>query len=282
MARRRPFISFLSDFGPADPSAAICRGIILARCPEALLLDITHDIAPFAVRDGAVVLWCALPYLPVGVCLAVVDPGVGTERRPIAIRAGRGDLLVGPDNGLLVPVAEERLGGIAEVRLLDNPALWRGPVSSTFHGRDIFAPVAAHLASGTPLDEVGSRLAPHDLVRLPWPRAEVGPGRLRTAVLFVDRFGNVKTGALAEDLRRAMGPGPAEGSAGLAGRTILLRRPGRPPLRLAWRRTFGDEPPGTPILLLDSYDRVTIAVSRGSAREELELGPDDPLELEAQ
>ena len=142
-----PLISFLTDFGLRDPSAAIMRGVVLGIVPDARIVDISHEVHKFAIRDGALLLWCALPYLPVGFHVAVVDPGVGTSRRPLAILTGRGDVLIGPDNGLLIPAAE-RLGGIVEPRELQNPAYRLPVVTSTFHGRDVFAPAAAHLALG--------------------------------------------------------------------------------------------------------------------------------------
>src|SRR3990170_41153 len=141
-----PLISFLSDFGTGS-TPAVCRGVMWSIAPDARLLDLTHDVRQFAVRDGAFLLSRAVGYLPVGVHLAVVDPGVGTTRRPVVVRTERGDLLVGPDNGLLLPAARE-LGGPVDAWEITNRDLWLPNVSSTFHGRDLFAPVAAHLAGG--------------------------------------------------------------------------------------------------------------------------------------
>ncbi|MGZ6313848.1 MAG: SAM hydrolase/SAM-dependent halogenase family protein, partial [Candidatus Limnocylindrales bacterium] len=196
----RPFISFLSDFGSRDPSAAIVHGVIRGICPAAEVIDISHEVRKYRVRDGALLLWCALPYLPVGVHLAVIDPGVGTARRGVALRTARGDLLVGPDNGLLLPAAEERLGGLVAAHELAAPAYRLPIVSSSFHGRDVFGPAAAHLAAGVALEALGPPVVPADLVRLHWPAAETSPGRLRAELLYVDTFGNVKLGALAGDL----------------------------------------------------------------------------------
>ena len=166
-----PYITFLTDFG--DTAPATCRGVIWSILPEARINDLTHGSRQFGIRDGAFLLWSSVPYQPVGVHLAVVDPGVGTERRPIALRTARGDHLVGPDNGLLIPAAE-RLGGITDAHVLDNRALWRAEdVSATFHGRDIFAPVAAHLAGGTPIAEAGTAVDPADLVPLAFPEPRV-------------------------------------------------------------------------------------------------------------
>ena len=129
----------------------------------------------FAIRDGALLLWSAVPYLPVGVHVAVVDPGVGTARKGIAIKTLRGDFLVGPDNGLLMPAAA-RLGGITHVHLLENERYALPDVSSSFHGRDIFAPAAAHLADGVPIEELGREVHPRRLLELEWPRPEIGHG----------------------------------------------------------------------------------------------------------
>ena len=175
--RDRPIITFLTDFG-FDGAAATCRGVMLSICRDAEIVDVSHAIGKFAVADGAFVLRAALPFMPVGVHVAVVDPGVGTARRPIALRAGRGDVLVGPDNGLLVPAAEA-LGGIAEARELTEGSAWLPTISSTFHGRDIFSPVAAHLANGdVRFEDVGPLISADGLVRLPATVATARPGRI--------------------------------------------------------------------------------------------------------
>ena len=264
----RPVISFLSDFGARDPSAAICRGVMLGIARDAQIVDITHEVAKWAVRDGAFLLWNALPYLPVGTHVAVVDPGVGTARRPIALRCGRGDVLVGPDNGLLVPAAE-RLGGIAEARVLDNRDLWLPATTATFHGRDIFAPVAAHLAVGTLFEAVGPALDPDELVLLPWPGATIEAGVLRTAVLYIDTFGNVKLGALAADLQAAIGQ-PSSGD------MLVLELPsGR--TDVPWATTFGDVARREVMLYEDSYGRLCLAEREGDVTSRLRLAADQPV-----
>lgn len=267
---KRPVISFLSDFGSRDPSAAICRGVMLGIARDAQIVDITHEVAKWAVRDGAFLLWNALPYLPVGTHVGVVDPGVGTARRPVAILTGRGDVLVGPDNGLLVPAAE-RLDGITAARLLANRRLWLPKTTTTFHGRDIFSPVAGHLANGTAFARVGPEIDPADLVRLPWPEVTIGDGALRTAVLYVDTFGNVKLGALAADLESAVGP--------LAAGDELVMELLSGPLPVPWATTFGDVLPGALILCEDSYGRLSLAVNQGSAAARLGLAEDAKLRL---
>ncbi len=268
-----PLVTLLSDFGARDPSAAICRGVIWGIAPDARLLDISHEVAKYAIRDGALLLWCALPYLPVGVHLAVVDPGVGTSRRPIAIRTARGDTLVGPDNGLLLPGAE-RLGGISAAVELTNAAYRLPDVSTSFHGRDIFAPAAAHLALGVSLDAFGPSVERSLLVTLGIPDPVVEDGRLRTAVIYRDTFGNAKFGGLTDDLVRALGP-LTRGD-----RLVIQLAPhaGAPgsTTRLAWEDTFAAAGEGEPLLYQDSYGRVCLAIDRGDAVRRYGLVDDQP------
>ncbi|MFI5261474.1 MAG: S-adenosyl-l-methionine hydroxide adenosyltransferase family protein, partial [Candidatus Limnocylindrales bacterium] len=258
----RPFISLLSDFGLRDPSAGIMRAVVLGIAPRADIVDLSHDVAKYQVRDGALILWCAAPYLPVGAHVAVVDPGVGTERRPIGLRTRRGDVLVGPDNGLLVPAAD-RLGGIVAAHVLAAAAYRLPVVSRSFHGRDIFAPAAAHLANGVVLEAFGPALDQAELVRLPWPEASVSPGVLAAAVLYVDTFGNVKLGAESSHLVAALGEIPW----GTPLRVTI--QPGRastaPSFVATWSATFGHVSRGSPLLYEDSYGRLCLAVNQGDA-----------------
>ncbi len=199
----RPVIGFLTDFG-LDGAAATCRAVMLSICRDAQIVDIGHTVRKYAIRDGAFLLRFSLPYFPVGVHVGVVDPGVGTARRPVGIRTGRGDVLIGPDNGLLVPAAEA-LGGIAEARELVNRELWLPATTSTFHGRDIFAPVAAHLAAGdAPFEQVGPVVANDELVRLPEPGAVAADGAIETVVTYVDSFGNIRLAGGPDELARRL------------------------------------------------------------------------------
>lgn len=265
----RPFISFLTDFGPDGP-AAICRGVMLGIARDAQIVDLAHGIRNYAIAEGAYLLESAVTYLPVGVHVAVVDPGVGTERLPIALRAARGDFFVGPDNGLLVPAAE-RLGGVVEARVLENRALMLAGMSSTFHGRDVFAPVAAHLATGTPFPDVGRSLPVDRLVRLPIAEPEVSEGALLTAVLYVDSFGNVRFAAGPDDLARAVGTletGRAlvvEFAADGGGLEVVERT--------TWQQTFGRVPAGASLLFRDSLGRVALADNQGDAAGRLGIVP---------
>jgi S-adenosyl-L-methionine hydrolase (adenosine-forming) len=206
-------IFFLTDFGLADTYVGVVKAVILGIAPGATIVDLTHDLPAQDVRAGAFALWTAAPYLPPdAVVLAVVDPGVGTARRPIAVEA-EGRLYVGPDNGVLSWVVGGEWRGVT----LDRPQFWRPMVSASFHGRDLFGPVAAHLASDVPLDEVGSPL--DALVRLPFPSplrdldASGTIGAVRSEVIHVDRFGNLITNLTAADL-------PPDPIVTVAGRTI--------------------------------------------------------------
>lgn len=259
-------ITFLTDFGLEDDFVGTCHGVIAGIAPEARVIDITHGIRPGHVLQASLVLADVLPYMPAGVHLAVVDPGVGSGRRAIALRDGEGRLHVGPDNGLLLPAAE-RFGGVAEARELVNPAYSLQPVSRTFHGRDLFSPAAAHLAAGVPLEELGPPLDPEALVRVDVPAAEIGQSRIRAVALAVDRFGNIALNLTRDQLDEAA----------LAPRTRLevVCRGDR--YYAVFARTFGDAARGELILYEDSYRNMAVAVSRGSAAQL--LGVEEGTEL---
>jgi S-adenosyl-L-methionine hydrolase (adenosine-forming) len=271
-----PLISLLSDFGLRDPSAAIMRGVVLGIAPDARVIDISHEVRKYAIRDGALLLWCALPYLPVGFHVAVVDPGVGTARLPVALATGRGDVLVGPDNGLL-PAAAARLGGIAAAHVLEADAYRLPIVSTSFHGRDLFAPAAAHLATGVPIEALGRPVDPSDLVPSPIAEPEIRDGDLRSTVIYVDTFGNVKLAGLRADLEAALGPlAPGDGleirlDAGPSSHAAVLRT--------TWQTTFGDVPAGETLVYEDSYRRLCIAASQANAAEKHGLTEDLALSI---
>jgi S-adenosylmethionine hydrolase len=264
----RPFLSLLTDFGPDGP-APVCRGVMLGIAPDAQILDIAHSIRKFAINDGAQLLAAAVPYLPIGVHVGVVDPGVGTERLPIAIKTARGDILVGPDNGLLIPAAEA-LGGAVAARALENRDLMLPTTSSTFHGRDIFSPVAAHLAMGVPFESVGPEIPVGRLVQLPAARVEVADGELRTDVLFVDSFGNIRFAAEPADLVEAIGDLTS-------GRNVVveLDRNGSGSVteRTTWEQTFGRVEPGRSLLYQDSSGHVALSDNQANAAGRLGVQP---------
>jgi S-adenosylmethionine hydrolase len=272
----RPLITFLTDFG-ADSAAAICRGVMLGIVPDAQIVDISHSVRKYAIRDGAFLLWCALPWMPVGVHVAVVDPGVGTTRLPIGIRTGRGDVLIGPDNGLLAPAAE-RLGGIAEVRALQNQALMLPATTHTFHGRDVFAPIGAHLAAGRRFEEIGAPLDPGSIVALRFPAPVVSPGALETSILYVDSFGNLRLAGDPADLAAAIGPLDV-------GRSLAITFEGDDGVEriretAPWAATFGDVAAGRPLVYEDSFGRLAYADNQGDVAHRLGLGVDRRARIE--
>jgi S-adenosylmethionine hydrolase len=260
----RPFMSLLTDFGP-DAAAAICRGVMVSIARDAQIVDITHSVRKFAIREGAYLLWIALPSMPVGVHVAVVDPGVGTARRPIGLRTGRGDILIGPDNGLLTPAASA-LGGIAEARALENRAWMLPRTSSTFHGRDVFAPVAAHLAIGGAFADVGAELDPASLAIIDFPAPVVGPNLVDTTIIYIDSFGNLRLSGEPDDFTRAFGDEPGAAFAvefdGLDGQGSTRELAG-------WSRTFGDNPVGAPLLYEDSFGHLSYAHNQADAARQL-------------
>jgi S-adenosylmethionine hydrolase len=263
-------ITFLTDFGLQDDFVGVCRGVVKRIAPDAEVLDITHGIPPQGVLQGALVLANTLPYMPEGVHLAVVDPGVGSDRRAVVLRSGDGRLHVGPDNGLLVPAAE-KLGGIEGAWQLENEQYRLQPTSRTFHGRDVFAPAAAHLALGLDPAELGAPVAPDDLVRVEIPEAQVGESRIRATILYVDRFGNAALNLTREHAARArIEPGMR----------IELQLPLERYYALA-TRTFADARPGELILYEDSYGNLALAITGGDAARMLQATPGQPVLITA-
>jgi S-adenosylmethionine hydrolase len=261
-------ITFLSDYGHDDEFVGVCHGVIRRVVPYAVVIDITHGIPPQDVRRGAIVLRSAVGFMPPGVHLAVVDPGVGTDRRALAIRCSGEQVLVGPDNGLLWPAAA-RLGRIEEaVDISDSPFRLQ-PMSATFQGRDLFAPVAAHLARGASLREAGDSIPPEDVARLDLPLARAGDGEVSTVVLYADRFGNVQLGAERAQMEKAgLKPGQA----------MMIESNGeRHSAR--YGRAFAEAPAGHLLVYEDSSGAIAIAVNRGDAAASLQLEADDEVRL---
>jgi S-adenosyl-L-methionine hydrolase (adenosine-forming) len=251
-------ISFLSDYGSTDEFAGVCRGVILRIAPETTVIDVTHGIRPQDVHEGALVLARSVSYLPVGVHLAVVDPGVGSGRLPIAVVAADGSVLVGPDNGLLLPAAA-RLGGPVAAHCIENPEVMLPNPSRTFHGRDVFAPAAAHLALGLDPAELGRPLAPDTLVQVLIPPGRRHHDHFHGKVQHVDRFGNLQLNIPGSDLA----------AAGLAIGTLLeVRIEGRRIL-VPFRETYASVERGQLVLAEDSDGLISLAVSHGSAQESL-------------
>jgi S-adenosyl-L-methionine hydrolase (adenosine-forming) len=248
------FITFLTDFGLQDDFVGTCHGVVKRIAPEVEIIDITHGIAPQAVLQGALTLANTLPFMPEGVHLAVVDPGVGGARRALALRDAQGRVYVGPDNGLLIPAAE-KLGGIAEVHELANPDYALESVSRTFHGRDLFAPAAAHLALGVPLRELGPPVDPDALARLDIPQPDVGSTRIHSTVLSIDRFGNIGLNLDRSHLDEA----------GVVPGTRVELQAGPERYYAVAARTFADARLGDIILYEDAYRNISIAINGGNA-----------------
>lgn len=249
------FVTFLSDFGLQDDFVGTCHGVIKRIAPEVTVIDITHGIPPRAIVQGALVLANTVPYMPAGVHLAVIDPGVGGPRRALVLRDAEGRLYVGPDNGLLLPAAER--AGLAEAHEIVNPAYAVEPVSRTFHGRDIFAPAAAHLANGVALGELGPPIDPTALVRLELPDPELRTHRIDATVLYVDAFGNMQLNLTRADLEQAEVTSGARVELELGGTCYYA----------VAARTFSDARSGDLILYEDSYGNIAVAMNRGSAAD---------------
>ena len=257
---RPPFVSFLSDYGRGDEFVGVCHAVMLDLVPELRIVDITHDIAPFDVRGGALALVRAVQYLPEGVVLAVVDPGVGTFRRCIAVEVD-GGVLVGPDNGLLAP-AVALMGGPRTVVSLENPDYQLPAPGPTFSGRDIMAPAAAHLAAGVPVRTLGVEVDPATLAPglVPLPR-EDDDGTIVGEVLWVDRYGNCQLNVGPEQLlERGVAPGGVIG--------VRVRERER---RARWVGTFADAKPSELVVLVDSYGMCALAIDQRSAASEIDV-----------
>jgi S-adenosylmethionine hydrolase len=258
-------ICFLTDFGLQDDFVGTCHGVIARIAPDVRVIDVTHGIPPTEVLQGALVLASTLPYMPIGVHLAVVDPGVGGSRRPVALSDRDGRFFVGPDNGLLLPAAER--AGIADVREIANPAYALETISRTFHGRDLFAPAAAHLATGVALAELGPPLDPDALVRLDLPQPRFTSDRIDATMLYVDSFGNIALNLTRDD---------AEKAGVVPGTRVELELAGER-YYAVMERTFADARPGDVILFEDSYRNMSVAINRGSAAALLHASPGRPL-----
>jgi S-adenosylmethionine hydrolase len=264
-------VTLLTDYGRDDDFVGVCHGVIRSIDPQAQIVDITHGIRRYAVREGAIVLRNTLPYMPVGVHVAVVDPQVGTERRAVALRTGDGRILVGPDNGVL-SLAWARCGGVDMAVDVTRSPHRLEPVSATFHGRDIFAPVAARLASGAELADAGDPLEPDALatVDLPKPRRE--DGGIVAHALVVDRFGNAGLNVDHDDLA---------GTDITLGSAVELDVGGERYLA-TYAQTFADVKPGELIVYEDAYRTLAVAINRGDAAATLALRPDVEVRLRPQ
>jgi S-adenosylmethionine hydrolase len=263
-----PFVTFLSDFGLEDDFVGICHGVINRICPEAQMIHVTHGVRPQAVGQGARVLAGAIRFLPVGVHLAVVDPGVGSQRRAIALRTADGRFFVGPDNGLLV-LAADACGGAVQAVAIENEAYMLHPVSRTFHGRDVFAPATAHLAAGVELAELGRALDPAALTRRADPEHTVAGSLLTAIVQGIDRYGNIQLAVSPDELNGLFKPGSL---------AEVWTEDDRYYVRCA--ETFADVDPGELVMYEDSSGLLAIAINSGNAAELTVAGIADALRVQ--
>jgi S-adenosyl-L-methionine hydrolase (adenosine-forming) len=261
-------VTLLTDYGREDDFVGVCHAVIARIAPEARVIDLTHGVARHDVRDGALVLRNTLPYLPVGVHVAIVDPQVGTERRAVALRTEDGRLFVGPDNGVL-SLAWQTAGGVVDAVDVTRSPHRLEPVSATFHGRDVFCPVAAHLAKGDELAEAGEPLDPDELQTIELPKARTEGDNLLAHVLSVDRYGNASLNVGHDDL--------AGTGIRLGGRVEILS--GTEHFHAKVAQTFADVRPGDIIVYEDSYRALSIAINRGDAAATLQLAPNSEVRI---
>ena len=263
-------VCFLSDFGLGDDFVGLCKGVILRATPGVTIVDLTHEVPGFGIEAGAEILAHATRYMPEdAVYLAVVDPGVGTERRAVALSTEGGGYLVGPDNGLLLPAADS-LGGVAEAVLLTNPDFHVHPVSATFHGRDVFSPAAAHLAAGGDLWDLGEAVDPASLAREELPGAQrLDGGAMSVTVVGMDRYGNARLSAAQDGAGFGFGA-LLEIDTGDATDSGMLVR---------YVETFGSSKAGDLVLVPDSHRHLSLCVNRGNAARALSLRAGDRILL---
>jgi S-adenosylmethionine hydrolase len=258
-----PIITLLSDFGLKDPYVAEMKAVILKICPQANIVDISHEIKKFSIRMGAFTLAAASPYFPKGtIHVAVVDPGVGTKRRALLVET-KDAFFIGPDNGLLMLAAQKQ--GIRHVYDITNKRFMLPHVSRTFHGRDIFAPAAAHLAKDCNPSGFGSTI--NDYVIPTFAKPRLKNGEMSGEVLQIDDFGNIITNISKQDLKKA---GVTEGSK-------LNIKLGEETVSLKFYSAYGEAPTKTPLALIGSHDFLEIAVNQGNASKRFKTKIGEPV-----
>jgi len=258
-----PIITLLTDFGLKNGFTGVLKGVIWGIAPEVQIADITHEINPQNIMEGAIALWRAAAFFPAGtIHVAVVDPGVGTSRRPIAAKIDN-QYFIGPDNGIFTPLMQQAESKGLEINIyqLDNPEYWLPEVSQTFHGRDIFSPVAAHLAAGVPLEKMGTQV--YDPVRLAMPQPIRIEHGWRGEVVLIDVFGNIATNLGADLVREQQNV-----TLHIAGNTIQ-----------GLVKSYGERLPGDVVALVDSENFLEVAVVNGNGAQKLKVAVGDPVEL---
>jgi S-adenosylmethionine hydrolase len=254
----KDIVTFLSDYGLEDEFVGVCHAVMLRIAPHLKIIDVHHNILRQDIRHGAIVLQQSAPFMPDSVHLAVVDPGVGSERRAVALETAWAEIFVGPDNGLLMPAARET-GGIKRAFVLANEHFVLRPVSRTFQGRDVFAPTVAHLANGVDPAELGPSLEPSELVDLEVPVAWTHDDHLHAEVLQVDRFGNLQLNFGVAQLEEV----------GLKGGSTLEVRMEGHRIKVVFGAMFADVKAGEFVLMEDSYRHCALAVNKGDAAAQL-------------
>ena len=267
-AGRLDWVTFLSDYGLDDHLVGVCKGVIARIAPHVHVIDVCHQVRAQDVRMGATMLAEALPYLPPGVHLALIDPYRAAAARPVAIRCGNGALIVCPDNGV-ASLAWPAAGWVTEARELTNDSLWEPRPARSFRGRDVFAPVAAHLAAGRPLSDVGVQIEPSSLVELPALEAHLHGDHVHGSVRMVDHFGNLSLNVRRADLD----------AVGIQLGDLIELRCGGHGMDVLFARAFGDVAAGRVVVCEDAFRAITVAVNTGRADRELRAGPGDPIVL---
>lgn len=265
-----PTIVFMTDFGVVDDSVALCKGVMYSIMPDVRITDLTHQVTPYSILDGARYLYGATPYFPAGtVFVVVIDPGVGSMRKAIVARSKRGQYFVLPDNGLLTLI--EQRDGIDAVRVITNPEWMIGPrLSSTFHGRDIFSPVGAHMARGDDWKNVGPEMPVKDMVRLQLKIATIDARGLKGTVIATDGpYGNLVTNVDAEDFFKFGYERGEEIPVSIGGKQMKIK----------FVKTFSDVPLGQPLLYIDSRGRLAMAVNQNSFAATYGVKPPEEFEI---
>lgn len=260
------WVTFLSDYGLQDHLVGVCKGSIARIAPKARIIDVCHQVTPQDVRLGAAMLAEAVSYLPTGVHLALIDPFRAADAPGVAIQCADGSILVCPNNGVGSEAWEE-LGGVSAARVLNNPAFWHENPSRSFRGRDVFAPVAAHLANGVSFAEIGDEISSNDLVVFEPELSLVHGDHVHGNIRMVDHFGNLSLSLDPDDLATA---GIQQGD------VVELRISGRT-IELPFARHFGDVPEGRIVLCEDSFQTIAVAVNMGRADRQLHGAAGEPV-----
>lgn len=266
---KKPLISLTSDFAVQSQGVGAMEGTAISICPNAYVLHLMHGLPEYNITAAARTLETAI-YLPIGFHVCVCDPGVGTKRKAIAIETNRGDYLIGPDNGVLIP-ASRVFGGIKKVHELSNPSYMRQPVSPIFHGRDVFTPAAAHLANGVSIEEFGASIDEKDLVKAPYEDAIIVDNKIQASIIWINKFGSLELNIPHKTLDEA----------GIkVGDKVTMVLPDGTKLELPVVTTFGEVKMGEDLILKDDYGRVEVAKNQGEFVAEYHLRIGDIIIIE--